>query len=101
MPFFLILKLSVNCLPGKGLTNLSITNTGLSSISLEDLTDLTHLDLRNNSLSSLTFTPAINIQQLYLSGNDWSCFTEEAEDLDSLIFSRCGFYLQDLTDLKI
>ena len=96
--------MSVNCLPGKGLTNLSITNTGLKSISLEDLTDLTHLDLRNNNLSSLTLTgltPAINIEELYLSGNDWSCFTEEAEDLDSLIFSRCGFYLQDLTDLKI
>ena len=76
----------------QGLTNLSITNTGLSSAYLQDFSELTHLDLRNNSISSLNRPGTqTTLRNLYLSGNGWSCFTKERFDLKSMVFSRYGF----------
>ena len=80
-------RISETNIQTKGLASLTITNTGLTEISLEEFSDLTFLDLRNNKLRALARVGS-GIRELYLAGNDWSCFS--GEPLDSPVFSRYG-----------
>ena len=64
---------SLNLLPSQ-IRRLSITNTDISSISVNFLANLEYLDLRNNQLAVLKKLELPKLKQLYLSGNPWTCF---------------------------
>ena len=78
-------RISERNITTQGLESLTITNTGLTELSLEQFPDLTFLDLRDNKLRALAGAGA-GIRELYLAGNEWSCFS--GEPLDSPVFSR-------------
>ena len=80
-------RISETNIQTKGLARLTITNTGLTELNLEEFSDLIYLDLRNNKLRALARVGS-GIRELYLAGNDWSCFS--GEPLDSPVFSRYG-----------